>query len=162
MMEDGGSVVLLTAGIALVVVGLAAWLHHTHLRRLRAWDRPAWLLHPAAPASYTAVRCAAVVAGWTLMALASPWLAGLTAAAIAAAWALRVWVRSERYVARRLRADLTALRRREPRRPERELLARLVLARHPEWGPELVDRIVADHPDTGSLARVLARMERGR
>jgi len=152
---------LLIAGIALVAVGLAGWLHHTHLRTLRAWDRPAWFLRPGATALYTAARWAAAVAGWILMALGSRRVAGLAAAAIAAAWAFRVWVRSERHMARRLRVDLAALRRREPRRAERDLLARLVLARHPEWGPELVERIVADHPDTGSLARVLARMERG-
>ena len=29
----------LVSGIVLVMVGLGGWLHHTHLRRLRAWSR---------------------------------------------------------------------------------------------------------------------------
>ena len=150
----------LLIGIVLVMVGLGGWLHHAHLRRLRAWDRPAWALHAAAGSLYTAARCSAVVAGCILLALESRWLAGLVAAAIAGAWALLLWVRSERHAARQLRRDLAELRRREPSRAERDILARLVLARHPEWGPELAERIVADHPDPERLARVLARMER--
>lgn len=150
----------LVSGIVLVMIGLGGWLHHTHLRRLRAWDRPPWMLRPSAGWLYTTARCTAVVAGWILLALESRWLAGLVAASIAGAWGFLLWVRSERHTARRLRRDLAEVRRREPSRAERDILTRLVLARHPEWGPELVERIVADHPDPEGLARVLARMER--
>jgi len=148
-------------GIVLVVAGLGVGLAGAHLRRLRAWDRPAWMLRGSSRRLHGLVWRAAVVSGWILIAGESRWMAAWTAAILASVWIWMGWVRSERYGSRRLLKELAALRRSEPSCGDRELLARIVLARHPEWGAELVDRIVSDHPEPRKLARMLARMERG-
>lgn len=147
-------------GFALVVAGLVTGLIEAHLSRLKAWDRPRWALGPVRGV-LPVVRWIALALGVAVLAGASPVAAAGVATVLAAGWARLRWVRSERYVARQLRTAVADLRRRDPDAREHELLGRAVLERHPEWGPELVEQMVRDHPRTPSLARMIARMERG-
>ena len=57
--------------------------------------------------------------------------------------------------------DVERTRRVHPGLPERDLLVKAVLERHPAWGEELVSQMVLDYPEAADLARVVARMERG-
>ncbi len=152
---------LLGVGVVLILAGLVAWLYDAHLDRQRAWDRPAWSLRPLARGTFSATRRVLVVVGWISILQASRWAGVVAAVALTVAWSRIRWVRSARSTTRRLRAELDELRRRDPSCEEHELLGRLVLSRHPEWGPELVSQIVQDHPTPEGLARILTRMERG-
>ena len=151
----------LTAGVVLIVSGLVGWLYDAHLGRQRTWDRPGWSLRPIPRGIFAVTRRVAVVAGWLLILDTSPWAGAVVAAVLVGAWGRMRFVRSDRYTTRRLEVELAALRRREPSADEHELLARVVLAHHPQWGAELVAQIVRDHPTPAGVARVVARMERG-
>jgi hypothetical protein len=161
-MTRGNGIVLLAAGGLLIVAGLIAWLYDQRLRELKAWDRPRWALRAAYRTAFSTARRLSVVAGWLLLASASPAAAAVVGVVIVGGWLRIRWVRTDGYTARRLRAEMATLRRRHPECDEGELLGRIVLARHPEWGSELADRIVTDNPTLPGLARVLNRMERGR
>ncbi|HKQ96364.1 MAG TPA: hypothetical protein VJV75_00670 [Candidatus Polarisedimenticolia bacterium] len=148
-------------GFALLAVGFLLWLVATHLRERPWFERPDLARHRFFdPALLTAAGIGSLVG----LALVIRWSrpAGIAVALLVlAAWGWRRAVRSVAWRRRVLVRDLERARRAEPAAAERDLLARAVLARHPEWGEELVAQMVLDYPDPGRLASVVARMERG-
>ena len=76
-------------------------------------------------------------------------------------WAYRRAIRAVAFQRWLLRRDYRALRRRHPDLPEKAILTRLVIGRHPGWGEELVEQMVIDYPRLDDIAALLARMERG-
>ena len=152
---------LLAGGGLLILAGLIAWLYDERLRDLKAWDRPSWTLHRAYRVAFPTLRRALVMAGLLLLWTASRTTAIVVGAAILGGWARVRWARTEGYTTRRLRTELSALRRRHPECDDRELLSQLVRARHPDWGPELAEQIVTDNPELPDLVRILSRMQKG-
>lgn len=152
---------LLAGGGLLIIAGLIAWLYDERLRDLKAWDRPGWTRNRLYRAAFPTLRRALVVAGVLLLWATSRPTAIVVSAAILGGWARVRWVRTDSHARRRLRTELTTLRRRHPECDDQELLTRLVMAHHPDWGPELAQQIVTDNPELPNLARILNRMERG-
>ena len=152
---------LLAGGGLLIVAGLIAWLYHERLRGLKAWDRPRWTLHGTYRMAFSTLRRVLIIVGWLLMWSTSRAPAIVVGTAILGGWARVRWVRTDGYATRRLRTELASLRRRHPECDEPELLSRWIRARHPDWGPELAEQIVADNPGLPDLARILNRMEKG-
>jgi hypothetical protein len=150
-----------TSGVFLIAAGLVAWLYDERLRTLKAWDRPRWTLDRTTRLAFSTLRRIAVVAGWLLLLRASAAAAATLGVVLLGAWARIRWTRTDAYAARRLRADLAAERRAHPELEDRELLVRLVVSRHPEWGAELAEQMVTDHPSLPDLARMLNRMREG-
>jgi hypothetical protein len=163
--EDNGAtregIVLLAGGGLLILTGLIAWLYDERLRDLKAWDRPRWTLHRVHRLAFSTLRRVCVIAGLLLLWSASTTTAIVVGAAILGGWARVRWVRTDRHAIRRLRTDLSTLRRRHPECDDRELLTRVVTAHHPGWGPELAQQIVTDNPELEDLARILNRMKQG-
>lgn len=151
----------IAVGSVILVSGLLAGLFEAHVQRVRAWDRPAWLRSRSGRWALALGRRSLLVAGLAALFLGSAPVAILVAGALGSAGGWMRWARSDRYAARRLRSELADRRRAHPAEDEAELLRRIVLERHPEWGKELVARIVHDHPTTQGLARIMVRMERG-
>ena len=152
---------LLAGGGLLIIVGLIAWLYDERLRDLKAWDRPSWTLHRVYRVAFPTLRRVLVIAGLLLLWAASGTTAIVVGAAILGGWARVRWVRTDGHTIRRLRTELSTLRRRHPEADDQELLSRLVMAHHPGWGPELAQQIVTDNPDLQDLARILNRMQKG-
>jgi hypothetical protein len=151
----------LIAGFALLGVGLFAWLLGTHFRERRWFDRPDVARHRLFDPLLAAARWMLLAVGLVVLWRASPRAAGAAAALLLL---LTCWRRTIRSVPVRrwlVRRRFEELRRARPGSPEREILERLVLERHPEWGEELVAQMVLDYRTPDELARVMARMERG-
>ncbi len=102
-----------------------------------------------------------VLAGLLMMGSYAPGLGIAAAASLAALWGYRRFLRSVVFQRWLLRRDYRALRRLNPDLPERGLLARLVMQRHPSWGEELIEQMVLDYPTFEQIARVVVLMERG-
>lgn len=149
------------AGAFLVLSGLllSVWLER--LRGLRWFDRPDTTRHRGFDRAASIVRWLAIATGIALLARASSFVARAVLAALALLWAYRRLIRSLRFQAWLLRRDYRTLRGRRPGVPEREVLLELVRRRDPRWGEELIEQMVSDHPDVGSLVRIVVRMERG-
>jgi hypothetical protein len=152
---------LLAAGLLAVVVALGLGLFDAHLRRIKAWDRPAWTLWPCYRRAAPHLRRVLLLLGALFTWLASPKAAVGVAVGLAAAWGWRLRARSEGSLLRRARREIAELGRRHGGAADHEIHGRWLLGRHPEWGAELVDRIVRDHPSLPALVRLVARMERG-
>jgi hypothetical protein len=152
---------VLTVALLAVIAALVMGLLEAHLRRIPAWDRPTWAWRGAGGTAWRILRRALLAVGLALLFVRS-WIVGLAAGAIlGAAWARMAWVRSVLHARRSLHRAIEESRHRHPGVDDHELCCRAVLERHPEWGPELVDRMVRDHPDLPTLARIVVRMERG-
>lgn len=151
----------MTAGFLALGLGLFGWLVWTHLRGGRYFDRPALARRPWFDPLLILLSGASAAAGLFLL-----WRSRRAAAAAAAAvlvllWAYRRAIRAVPFQRWLLRRDYRALHRRHPDLPEKAILIRLVLARHPGWGEELVEQMVIDYPRLDDIAVLLARMERG-
>ena len=151
----------LALGFAALLLGLLLLLVLVHIRSRRYFDRPAVarlvFFDPAL------LMAAAVVIFCGLLAIWRAWpTAGIAAAALlAAAGVYRAVIRSVLFQRWLLRRDYAALKRRHPDLPERSVLVRLLILRHPGWGEELVEQMVLDYPTFEDLGRVVALMERG-
>lgn len=152
---------LLVSGYALIVAALFMGLVDAHVRRLRTWDRPRFTLTSAYEALWRPLRRILLGLGLLLVARASILLAAVTGLGLVVLWGWLRWARSSRYTLRSLERELALLESRSPSTSRREMMRELVLARHPEWGPELAEQIVADNSTLAQVALVIARMERG-
>jgi hypothetical protein len=153
--------VLLAVGSAIVVVGLFMGLIEAHVRRLEAWSRPRWALAPTSRRLFPYARRAVLASGVVVLFLGSiPVAVTVAAGLISIAWWMR-WVRSPGYAERRLGSELARWRRDQPGVDDAELLGRILMARHPDWGEDLVARMIRDNPEPAALARIVTRMERG-
>lgn len=148
-------------GAALLLAAFVLWLTATHLRERPFFERPDLARHRLFDPAILTAAAAAFLGGLLAVARRSAAVACAVAVLVAVAWGWRRLVRSAFWRRRTLRRDLDRARRADPAAPARDLLARAVLARHPEWGEELVAQMILDYPDAERLAAVVARMERG-
>ena len=146
------------AGPALLLVAFLLWLGATHLRERPYFERPGLARLRFFDPAILAATVAAFLGGLLLSTRRS---AIAVVGIVLVAWGWRGVVRSAAWRRRTLGRDLERARAADPSAPPRDLLARAVLRRHPEWGEELVAQMVLDYPDPGRLASVVARMERG-
>jgi hypothetical protein len=151
----------LIAGSALVALAALAWLAAVNLRERRWFDRPDFARRRMFDPAARLIRWALLLAGLAVLWRASR-LAALAASGLfAAAWGWRAALRSVAWRRFVLRRQFAVLRAGLPGVPDEEILERLVLGWHPEWGPELIAQMVHDYRTPEALARVIARMERG-
>jgi hypothetical protein len=153
--------ILTVVGGGVVLLALALGLVDVHLGRQRTWNRPAWTLSRGYRAGVGIVRPLLLATGVILVFSGSVVAGVIVVVLLLAIWGRLRWVRSARYRVAMLGRRLDSLRRMHDGSTDHELLVRLVLERHPEWGEDLARQIASDNPDVGSLARVLARMEEG-
>jgi hypothetical protein len=152
---------LLAAGCGFVFAGLLMILLDAHFDRQHAWDRPRFSLSAGYRRLFAPAARTVIVAGLALSSLASP-VAGAGVGALLLGLLLWTrWVRSTGYMERRLRREMSDLRVRAPELEEQDLLRIVVLARHPGWGEELAQQIVAEQGSVRGVASVLVRMDRG-
>ncbi|HUD72941.1 MAG TPA: hypothetical protein VMQ62_13360 [Dongiaceae bacterium] len=148
-------------GPVLLFAAFLLWLIATHLRERPWFDRPDLARHRLFDPAILAAAGGSFAGGIVVVARRSPGAALGVTALVALAWGWRRFVRSAAWRRRTLARDLERARGADPAAPAHELLVRAILARHPEWGEELVAQMVLDYPDAARLAAVVARMERG-
>lgn len=151
----------MTAGFATLALGMLGWLVWIHLRARRYFDRPSFARNRLFDPLLIAMSGLLAAAGLLILWRARPTAAAATAVVLFVVWGYRRVIRSVSFQRRLLRRDYRELRRQLPDLPERAILTRLVLRRHPGWGEELVEQMVIDYPGLDDIATVLARMERG-
>lgn len=149
------------AGFIALALGMFGWLVWVHVRARRYFDRPAVARNRLFDPLLIALSGLSAAVGLLLL-----WRSRRTAAAAVAALLILLWgyrrvIRAVSFQRWLLRRDYRELRRLQPDLPEKAILARLVLRRHPGWGEELVEQMVIDYPGLDEIAPVLARMERG-
>jgi hypothetical protein len=144
-------------GSTLMVAAFLLWLVATHLRERPWFERPNLARHRLFDPAMLAAAAGSFAGGIVVVARWSPVAALGVAAFVSLAWGWRRWVRSAAWRRRALRRDLERARRADPAAPQHDLLLRAVLARHPEWGEELVAQMVLDYPDAARLATVPRR-----
>jgi hypothetical protein len=152
---------LLVVGLALVAGSLLMGLYEAHVARHRHWDRPRWTFSSVYALFWSPARRLALAAGLLVLLLASRMAAAVVTVLLGALWGWMRWVRSTRHLARWLRQSVESARAGAVPKSEREALCEVLLARHPEWGTELVEQIVQENRTLPEVARVLVRMERG-
>ena len=148
-------------GTALILVSLLAWLVGQHFKARRYFDRPALARNPWFDPIVAVLHWLLLVGGLIVLARASTPAAVAASAVLLGSWGYRRYVRSVLYRRRLMRREFAAAQRRSPDLPERELLFRMVMEKHPRWGEELIEQMVNDYPTVDQLARVMANMERG-
>ncbi len=153
-------VALLAAGVALVATGVAMGLHESRMRGMRAWDRPSWALSRGYRFAFPAARRVLLGAGLIAIAAASLVAAATTAAVLLLGTGWLAWAGSDLRAARAVERDLRSRLSREPSASVAEGLRVVLTRRHPEWGSDLVERIVADQETPAAVARVVVRLER--
>jgi hypothetical protein len=135
-------------------------LFEIRVRSLKAWSRPRWTLSPLFVAFWPLARWSLLGAGLILLSRASLGLAVAVAVLLTTLAAYLRVVRSD-FVARRLLTRQFLSAARDLAGPDLgQALRRELTARHPEWGGDLIERMVSDHPAPDSLARIVIRMER--
>jgi hypothetical protein len=149
------------AGVALILASLVAWVVGLQFKSRRYFDRPALARNARFDPMVATVHWLLLAAGLVVLGRASAPAAGAAAAILLAGWAYRRFIRSVPFRRWLLHRDVAAARRANPKLPEREILFRLVMQRHPRWGEELIEQMVNDYPTVDRLARMLAKMERG-
>jgi hypothetical protein len=149
------------AGMVLILAGLLAWVAGVHFRARRYYDRPALARNRWFDPIVALLHWVLLALGLIALGRASAPAAAAVAVVLVAAWGYRRFIRSVTFRRFLMRRELAAARRRSPDLPEREILFRLVLQRHPRWGEELIEQMVDDYPTVDQLARMIARMERG-
>jgi hypothetical protein len=151
----------MTAGIIALLLGILGWLVWTHLRAGRYFDRPAIARNRLFDPLLVTLSTVLAASGLLMLWLARPVAAIAATALLIVLWAYRRAIRTVTFQRWLLRRDFLTLRRLHPDLPERVLLARLVVRRHPGWGEELAEQMVIDYPSLDEIAAMLARMERG-
>jgi hypothetical protein len=151
---------MIVAGLGLVALALAMGLVEAHVRRLDAWDRPWWALTRSYVATAGLCRAAALSAGIVILAVSSPRVALACVLGLVALWGCLRWSRSDRRGARFLAWEVERRKRERPGLRDAEALREILLERHARWGEDLIDRILADHPDPDEARRMVVRMER--
>jgi hypothetical protein len=151
----------MTTGFVALALGLFGWLLWAHVRAGRYFDRPAIARHPLFDPLLFVASALLAAAGLFLVWRARPAAGAAAAGILGVLWAYRRVIRGARFQRWLLGRDYRALRRRHPDLPERAILIRLVIARHPGWGEELVEQMVLDYPTLDDIAPLLARMEQG-
>ena len=153
-------VATISAGFGLVVSSLLMGLLESHFRRLRPWDRPRGVLTPAFALVWTPARRVVLVIGLGAILRGSRPAAAATAGALFAMLVYLRWVRSEGHARRHLEKVVEKVRRGRTGGGVAETMRTVLFARHPEWGADLIQRIIDDHPDPRSFARTVVRLER--
>ena len=151
----------LLAGVLLCLLAAAWWLFARHLAEARFYDRPRFARVRGFDAALALLRWVAFGAALVLLWRAAPWTAVAAALVFLAGWIWRRLVRGPAWKRRLMKRDYERLRHDRPDLAERDLLVQVVLLHHPGWGEELVAQMVLDYRTLDSLARVVARMERG-
>ena len=151
----------LWSGAALCVTAFVVWLIATHLRERPWFERPDFARWRGFDAVLSLVRWGLFAWGLLLLAQASRAAVALVVGLFVVGLGWRVVARSAALKRRAMRRAFDELCRCHPDEPRRELLVRLVLARHPRWGEELVRQMVIDYPSVDQIAVVVARMEQG-
>ncbi len=151
----------LLAGAVLLVAGLIASVAGAHFKARRYFDRPAPARNRFFDPFLTLLKWCCLAAGLTLIGRASRASLAAAAGLLAGLWGYRRFIRSHRFQGWLVRRDYEALRKRRPGVPAREILYELVYRRNPRWGEELIEQMILDYPDVESLARIIAKMERG-
>jgi hypothetical protein len=151
----------LACGLGLVLLGLLAWLVSTHLQGLRFFDRPTLARNRLFDPLAALIRWLLILGGLGLIAQRSVGAMVAITLGLALLWGYRRAIHSASFQRRLLERDYEALRKERPGAPAQEILCQLVYRRHPAWGAELIELMVTDNPDIESLARMMARMERG-
>lgn len=152
---------MLPFGFGLIALSLVMGLFEVHVRRLETWDRPRWTLSRAFPVTWPLARRAVVLFGLIVVVRASRPAAAVAVAGLVALWGYLAWMASERYASRRIARELRELQQASPGLTVTDGLRGILGRRHPEWGADLIERIVHDHPDAAGVARVIVRLERG-
>lgn len=150
-----------SAGILFLLLGLLASLIAVDLKARRFYDRPAVARNRIFDPLFSLLRWGLLLGGLLLICKTSRPGAAVAGAVLFVLWGYRRFVRSLGFQRWLLERDYRRLKRRYPARSEREILYELAYARNPRWGEELIEQMVLDCPDIDSLARMIARMERG-
>jgi hypothetical protein len=151
----------LLAGLGLVALGLLVLVFRLHVRELRYFDRPGVARHRTFDPILAVVAGMLLLGGLAAAGAASPPAAAAVALLLLLLWGYRRIVRGLRFQAWLLGRDFRALRSERPADSDEQILLDLLMRRHPSWGRELIEQMVADHPTIEGLARTVARMERG-
>lgn len=151
----------LVLGVVLLLLGLLASVMAADFRARRFYDRPALARNRLFDPLLLVASWALLLCGLALIRSVSPRRAAAAAAVLLILWGYRRCIRSLRFQRWLLARDYRELKRLKPGRPDREILYELVYRRNPRWGEELIEQMVMDCPDIESLARMIARMERG-
>ena len=151
----------LVLGYAILGLGLLGSLVRAHLRERRFFDRPTLARSRLFDPFLNLARWILILAGLLLLAINSVAAATVTAVALSLLVVYTSFIRSVWYRTRLIRRDFGRLRRSRPAVPERELLYQMTCARHPRWGPELVEQMLIDYPTLDELAPIIVKMEKG-
>ncbi len=148
-------------GIVLILAALLFWVVGVHFRARRYFDRPTLARNLWFDPIVVTLRWLLLAAGLIVLARSSPPAAVAAAAILTAGWAYRRLIRSVAFRHWLMRREFATARRNSPGLPDREILFRLVMERHPRWGEELIEQMVHDYPTVDRLVRMVAKMERG-
>lgn len=151
----------LPLGVSLLLLGLLASILGAHVKSLRFFDRPTLARSRRFDPALALLKWILILSGLGLIGRASRVTLVAVVALLLLVWGYVGFIHSPFFQRRLLRRDLEALRRECPGLAEHDLLRLLVLRRHPAWGQELIEQMVLDHPTVDSLARIVAKMERG-
>lgn len=151
----------LTAGFVSLGLGLLGSLVRTHLRERRFFDRPTLARSRLFDPLLNLARWILILASLLLLAVSSAATATVTAVVLSLLVVYMKFIRSVWYQTRLIRRDFERLRRARPGVPERDLLYQMTCARHPRWGPELVEQMLLDFPAVDDLAPIIVKMEKG-
>lgn len=149
------------AGVAMILAGLLAWVVGLHFRARRYFDRPALARNRWFGPIVATLHWLLLAAGLLVLGRSSAPAAIAAAVVLLAGWGYRRFIRSVTCRRFMMRREFAAARRRSPGLPDREVLFRLVMERHPRWGEELIGQMVNDYPTVDQLAPMVAKMERG-
>lgn len=148
-------------GAALILASLMTWLIGQHFKARRYFDRPSLARGPWFDPAIVVLHWLLLALGLIVLARSSATATVVVVAVLSAGWGYRRYVRSAACRRRLMRREFAAARRQNPELPDKELLFRLVMERHPRWGEELIEQMVNDYPTVDQLARMMAKMERG-
>ncbi len=148
-------------GFLILALGLLASLFRISLRERRFFDRPTLARSRFFDPLLNGARWILILSGIAILASASS-VAGIAASAtLLLLVAYLRFIRSVWFQKRLLVRDFARIRRERPGAPEQELLFEFTSARHPRWGSELIEQMVADYPTIETLAPMIVKMERG-
>lgn len=151
----------LAIGYLVLGLGLLGSLVRAHLRERRFFDRPTLARSPLFDPVLNLARWTLILAGLYLVAASSAVAGAVTAGVLVLLLGYLMFIRSTWYQTRRIRQEFELLKRIRPGASDRELLHQMTCARHPRWGPELVEQMLIDFPTLEELAPIIVKMEKG-